>query len=114
MESQDLAVAGGSLTLPIFPKNGFLPQEDPDRVLTTRPELAFLDEIGRDLPSLLQDPGFRARVRELDIPPWPEPHGPEEGAREETLPQLRLYYLRLGFLASAYVNQVSEPPAGLL
>jgi indoleamine 2,3-dioxygenase len=30
------------------------------------------------------------------------------------LPWLRLYYVRLGFLASAYVNQVGEPPATVL
>jgi indoleamine 2,3-dioxygenase len=108
MASQNLAFAA-NLSVPVFPKRGFLPEVDPDRILTLSPELHLLDEIGRDLPSLLQDPGFRDRVRELDIPPWPE-----DTAREETLPQLRLYYLRLGFLASAYVNQVSEPPAGIL
>ena len=32
----------------------------------------------------------------------------------KTLPELRLYYLRLGFLASAYINQVSEPRETLL
>jgi indoleamine 2,3-dioxygenase len=65
--------------------------------------------LGRDLPSLLHDPGFRAYARELAIPPWPE-----DERREETLPELRLYYVRLGFLASAYVNQVLQPPATLL
>ena len=34
--------------------------------------------------------------------------------REANLPALRLYYLRLGFLASAYVNQVGDKPATLL
>ncbi len=32
----------------------------------------------------------------------------------QTLPQLRLYYLRVGFLASAYINQVGEKPATTL
>jgi indoleamine 2,3-dioxygenase len=113
MESQDLAVAARNLILPAFPKRGFLPAEDPDRRLTLRPELAVLDEVGRDLPSLLEDRGCRAYLRGLDIPPWPE-DAAEDTAGEETLPQLRLYYLRLGFLASAYVNQVSEPGARLL
>src|SRR4029079_6186285 len=27
----------------------------------------------------------------------------------DTLPELRLYYVRLGFLASAYINQVGQP-----
>ena len=69
----------------------------------------MLDEIGRNLPSLLEDSGFRPYVRGLRIPEWPE-----DRLRAETLPQLRLYYVRLGFLASAYVNQVSEPRADTL
>ena len=32
----------------------------------------------------------------------------------ERLPQLRLYYVRLGFLASGYINQVGQPSATLL
>ena len=69
----------------------------------------MLDELGRDLPSLLEDPGFRTYVRGLRLPEWPEAR-----VRAETLPELRLYYIRLGFLASAYVNQVSQPRAELL
>ena len=30
------------------------------------------------------------------------------------LPELRLYYVRMGFLASAYINQVGEEPATVL
>ena len=37
-----------------------------------------------------------------DIPKWEDP------ISAETLPQLRLYYVRVGFLASAYVNQVGR------
>jgi indoleamine 2,3-dioxygenase len=33
---------------------------------------------------------------------------------EETLPELRLYYVRVGFLASAYIHQVSQPSIGVL
>lgn len=69
----------------------------------------MLDEIGHDLPSLLEDSGFRSYVRGLRIPEWPE-----DRLREATLPELRLYYVRLGFLASAYINQVSQPRAELL
>jgi hypothetical protein len=38
------------------------------------------------------------------LPEWPEEH-----AREDTLPELRLRYLRVGCLAPACVNPVSEP-----
>lgn len=69
----------------------------------------MLDEIGRDLPSLLEDSGFRRYVRGLRIPAWPDDRVPED-----TLPELRLYYVRLGFLASAYINQVSQPRADVL
>src|SRR5947209_18575047 len=92
-----------------FLRRGFLPEQDPVRRFTTYPELSVLDELGRDLPSLLHDRNFRQYVRELKIPEWPE-----TTAREEILPELRLYYVRLGFLASAYVNQVGQEPATLL
>lgn len=94
---------------PSFTRRGFLPEEDPRTHFAAGSPLSRLDEIGRDLPSLLEDPGFRTYVQELDIPRWPgEALGPE------TLPDLRLYYVRLGFLASAYVNQVSQARATLL
>jgi indoleamine 2,3-dioxygenase len=92
-----------------FPARGFLPAEDPARAFSLYPQLGVLDEIGRDLPSLLHDRGFRARAGVLAIPEWPE-----DRPCAATLPELRLYYLRLGFLASAYVNQVPEPRARLL
>jgi len=92
-----------------FTERGFLPAEDPMRSFAPGSPLAMLDEIGRDLPSLLEDSDFRGRVRALRIPEWPD-----DRAREETLPALRLYYVRLGFLASAYINQVSQPRADLL
>lgn len=87
---------------------GFLPGNDPARGFPRESELSMLDELGRDLPSLLHGSDFRERVRRLRIPPWSgEP-------TTDSLPLLRLYYVRLGFLASAYVNQVSEPPINLL
>jgi indoleamine 2,3-dioxygenase len=61
------------------------------------------------LPDLLEDPRFREQVRGLSLPAWPE-----ESLHEESLPLLRLYYVRLGFLASAYINQVGQPPANVL
>jgi len=81
-----------------FRARGFLPEPDS--------EFAVLDEIGRDLPSLLHDRAFRKYAHTLNIPLWPN-----NRARPEDMPALRLYYVRVGFLASAYVNQVGEPPA---
>jgi indoleamine 2,3-dioxygenase len=94
---------------PLFTTRGFLPAVDPAQAFAPGSELSALDEIGRNLPDLLEDPGFRQYVRGLRIPEWPE-----DRLREETLPELRLYYVRLGFLASAYVNQISEPRADTL
>ncbi len=92
-----------------FTQRGFLPETDPRTSFAPDSPLTVLDELGRDLPSLLEDVGFREYVKELDIPPWPDTE-----LRPETLPELRLYYVRLGFLASAYVNQVSQARATLL
>jgi indoleamine 2,3-dioxygenase len=89
-----------------FTLRGFLPAEDPLSTFGANSPLAPLDILGHDLPSLLQDRGFRANARALEIPSLPpEPVSPA---------LLRLYYVRLGFLASAYVNQVGEEPARIL
>jgi indoleamine 2,3-dioxygenase len=93
----------------IFTERGFLPAGDPARSFAPDSELTLLDEIGRDLPSLLEDPSCRRYLQSIHIPEWPE-----HQAREETLPELRLYYVRVGFLASAYVNQVSQPKVDVL
>lgn len=94
---------------PVFACRGFLPEGAPAQAFPPDSQLSVLDEIGRDLPTLLQDRGFRKYARELELPEWPE-----KEAHPETLPGLRLYYLRLGFLASACVNQISEPRAKVL
>ena len=94
---------------PLLTERGFLPAYDPARSFAPGSKLSVLDEIGRDLPSLLEDSGFRQYVRSLRIPEWPE-----DRLRAESLPELRLYFVRLGFLASAYVNQVSQPRADTL
>jgi len=94
---------------PLFTERGFLPAYDPARSFAPGSKLSALDEIGHDLPSLLEDSNFRQYVRGLRVPEWPE-----DRLREETLPELRLYFVRLGFLASAYVNQVSQPRADTL
>src|SRR5262245_1648602 len=88
-----------------FTRRGFLPEPDPVTHFPPDSEFAVLDTIGCDLPSLLQDTGFRSYVRTLKLPPWPD-----SPATPDRLPYLRLYYVRLGFLASAYINQVPLPP----
>lgn len=94
---------------PHFLQRGFLPAHDPARRFSIHSELAVLDELGHDLPSLLQKPDFRSYVRKVPIPFWPE-----DVVHEETLPELRLYYVRLGFLASAYINQVGQDSVHVL
>ncbi len=84
----------------------FLPGEDPWVEFPAGSELSVLDRLGRDLPSLLQDTGFRQWARGIAVPPLPAAGLP--------LPGMHLYYVRLGFLASAYVNQVGHEPATLL
>lgn len=94
---------------PTFTQRGFLPATDPATRFPTDSELTVLDEVGRDLPSRVYYDDFRDYVRKLDIPPWPD-----EQLSDESLPMLRLYYVRLGFLASAFVNQVTQPRATVL
>lgn len=86
---------------------GFLPPHPPATSFERHPALRMLDQLGRDLPSLLHDRGFRRYVDRLYIPEWP-------AADDDDLPEQRLYYVRLGFLASAYVNQVGEERAHVL
>jgi indoleamine 2,3-dioxygenase len=94
---------------PDFARRGFLPAQDPAQSFSPGSALSVLDEVGADLPQRLEDPEFRRYLRELPIPEWPE-----ADVRGETLSALRLYYVRVGFLASAYINQVSQPPVDLL
>jgi indoleamine 2,3-dioxygenase len=89
-----------------FAHRGFLPAEDPLWSFGADSEFAPLDLLGHDLPSLLHDRNFRRFARDLSIPPLPDSDISEQ--------VLQLYYVRLGFLASAYVNQVGEEPATLL
>jgi len=89
--------------------HGFLPRIDPLRSLPAGSPLAMLDDLGQDLPSILEDRNARTYLRGIDIPAWPtDPVTPDE------LPALRLYYVRLGFVASGYVNQIGEAPAIVL
>ena len=92
-----------------FIERGFLPTDDPLQAFGPASNLSVLDELGRDLPDLLERADFRAHIARLRIPLWEATESPSP-----TTPALRLYYLRLGFLASGYVNHLSEPRATLL
>lgn len=93
----------------VFAQRGFLPESDPLTSFPADSVFTVLDEIGRDLPSLLYDRAFRKYARALEIPLWPT-----ERNTPQDLPALRLYYVRVGFLASAYINQLGHPAATLL
>jgi indoleamine 2,3-dioxygenase len=107
--AEDAKPARGQFISAALRSRGFLPEHDPLIGFPSNSEFAGLDEIGRDLPSLLQDPGFRTYARSLDIPLWPE-----NRVAADDVPQLRLYYVRVGFLASAYINQVGQEPSRVL
>jgi indoleamine 2,3-dioxygenase len=89
-----------------FTTHGFLPAEDPLIEFPSGSNLAALDRWGRDLPSMLHDLSFRSRARGFEIPPL--------GGGPISLAELRLYYVRVGFVASAYINQVGLEPATVL
>jgi len=92
-----------------FAERGFLPAKDPLTQFDPESNFCLLDEIGRDLPSRLLEADFRRYAELLTIPEWPDKH-----LSRETLPELRLYFVRLAFLASAYVNQVGQPKVSSL
>ena len=87
-----------------FRRRGFLPAEDPDSRLTLGERFEIIDQIGHDLPSLLLEPEFRSYMRAQVLPEWPHPNIPPK-----LLSQAYLYYLRLGFIASGYINQIGQP-----
>lgn len=92
-----------------FLRRGFLPEHDPVSKFQRYPELQQLDDWGAQLPDMLEDDGFREMIKRQVIPAWPE-----NRVDPSSLPELRLYYLRVGFLASGFVNQVTQPPAHVL
>jgi indoleamine 2,3-dioxygenase len=92
-----------------FKRLGFLPELPPASSFVHHSELTVLDELGANLPALLEDSDFRRYANELAIPAWPGVI--TDG---EDLQEMRLYYVRLGFLASGYVNQVGQERAKVL
>ena len=92
-----------------FTRHGFLPHPDPLRSFRPGSDLARLDELGRDLPSLLEDKDARRYLENFAVPRWPT-----DAVTAADLPALRLYYVRLGFVASGYINQIGPAPATVL
>jgi indoleamine 2,3-dioxygenase len=92
-----------------FAQFGFLPHPDPLKAFPAGSPLAELDELGRDLPSILEDKNARTYLRGLCMPIWSN-----DAPAKADWPELRLYYLRLGFVASGYINQIGQAPATLL
>jgi indoleamine 2,3-dioxygenase len=92
-----------------FTKHGFLPSHDPLTRFPAGSPLEPLDELGTNLASLLEDKHARLFLKEAKIPYWPA-----DAVLPHEIPLLRLYYVRLGFIASGYVNQIGQPPATVL
>ena len=92
------ADGGFSLVQPGTMLRGFLPHTDPVSSFQRLEQFQCLDEIGRDLPSLLHNSNFRNHAKHFEIPLWQL-----DSFEQEDLPEARLYYIRVGFLASAYI-----------
>jgi indoleamine 2,3-dioxygenase len=71
-----------------FLERGFLPERDSLRAFPHDSSLAMLDELGRDLPGMFEDAGFRRFARGLRLPEWSAPTNPDDA-----IDQLRPYYV---------------------
>ena len=87
-------------------EHGFLPASPPKQYFPQDSGLNVLDVFGNDLPELLEKSSFRKTIKAFDIPHWPK-----TWVHSDAKSYLRLYYLRLSFLASAYINQVGHDKA---
>jgi indoleamine 2,3-dioxygenase len=88
-----------------FRKRGFLPADDPLTRFPSGSPGAVLDDLGAELPARLEDSGFRSWLRAQRVPEYATvTRGADEAVKH-------LFYVRVGFLASAYVNQIGAPPA---
>lgn len=92
-----------------FNLRGFLPAQDPATHFDRHDQYTFLDDLGRNLPAWLLQAEFRSYSSRLTIPHWSAALNDESD-----LAECRLYYTRLGFIVSGYVNQIGQPPCKLL
>ena len=95
--------------LTVYRRRGFLPRPDPLTAFAPGSRYRMLDELGEQLPRALGRADFRRSMRRIEVPLWSS-----NAPTAADLPALRLYYLRLGFLASGYVNQIDQPPVHTL
>jgi indoleamine 2,3-dioxygenase len=91
---------------PHFLERGFLPPEDPLTHFPSGTPYEMLDWVGRTIPQAVVFPDFRRYASSLDIPLF------SSGLilDSETMRQAQLYYVRVAFLASAYVHHVGQAP----
>ena len=87
-----------------YATRGFLPCQDPATELALGESYSVLDTVGNSLPSLLLEKDARDYLRRVYVPDWPYVNIPDD-----LWPQACLYYVRLGFIASGYVNQIGQP-----
>ena len=87
-----------------YATRGFLACADPASELTLGEPFEVLDQVGRSLPSLLLESDARDYLLKVHVPDWPYINIPDD-----LWPQACLYYVRLGFIASGYINQVGQP-----
>lgn len=84
-------------------RRGLLPEPDPLIHFPVGSPYEVLDEVGRRLPRLLTQSDARDYLKSCH---FPEYDVSDCLAAEE---ELRLYYVRLGFIASGFVNQIGQP-----
>lgn len=92
-----------------YATRGFLPLTDPASELTIGESFGVLDTLGRSLPSLLLEKDARQFLQTVDVPEWPYTNIPDD-----LWSQACLYYLRLGFISSGFINQIGQPSCHLL
>jgi len=85
-------------------KRGFLPASDPKWTFgeDARPSLKYLEELGKQLPELLEEHRLRKTVETMKPPDEGAFHGLD---RPSMVMAARIY----AFLTSAYVHQLGEP-----
>lgn len=78
---------------------GFLPPQDPATAFPAGSPFEILDQVGHDLPSLLLETDARQYLQSIVLPAW-------DCEDPLNTPLQHLYYVRLGFIASGYINQI--------